>query len=149
MTERTSDRDPFFDPEEGPPPRKIEPWTRVTGHQIISRRRPEAWCKCGFWRAATSDSSSDEHLRTAWPVLVQKLDGETFEGHVGRVEKALAQAIHTEGELDIEAGIHEPIQPGHAFPTITPEMVAAGGRVDVLQHQLEELRHRYPGWRDR
>ena len=64
-----------LEPEQGPPPRAVEPWTRVVGHTVIDDDGRQ-FCSCG-WRRAAVDETVEDHLRSAWPVLVPRGEGET------------------------------------------------------------------------
>src|SRR4051794_29900370 len=38
-----------LDPEIGPPPRAVQPWTHVVGHEVIRRPPGRSFCSCGHW----------------------------------------------------------------------------------------------------
>jgi hypothetical protein len=76
----------------------------------------------------------DEHLRTSWPILVPRLEGETVEDHALRVHAELAEARAHRDRLDDEMD-----GSGEAIPVISEEQTDAGVRAAVLKNQYNEL----------
>src|ERR1700742_1681713 len=93
-----------LEPDRGNPPRTLYEWTRVEGHEVAGVERGRARCVCGESQPlhdllqpqvgtvrreltvgeiakvrATARAWRDEHLRTTWPILVPRLEGETVE----------------------------------------------------------------------
>lgn len=137
-------------PDSSPPPRQVMPWTRVPGHHVVGRLR--AFCECGAQPKDTDgthdpDEWREEHLRDAWPILVPRVEGETLEAWMGRISDRLVEASAREQALFDRDGLGFPIPPGGQFPTISAEYEAASDRVEILQHQLDEVRTRVVGRR--
>ena len=135
-------------PDETPPPRQVEPWTNVPGHEVIARPGRAAFCSCGQRQALDAGDVSasavaawrTEHLRTAWPVLVERVPGETLEDWMGRISREYVAASSVELDLAQAAGLADAVPPGGKFPLMTEEFMAASDRVEVVGHQLEEVR---------
>lgn len=131
-----------FEPDTGPPPRSIQPWTKVQGHVVTSS--PPFICKCG-WRAPrdASRGSVDEHLQEAWPLLVERMDADTFDTYRARLEQAHAAAVEDVRRLE-DAEDLRPIPPGGEYPIVSQELGEAEDRLAVLQHQLTDVNRRWP-----
>jgi hypothetical protein len=126
-----------------PPPRRVETWTHVPGHEVNARDSRISFCQCGAqqrrddeltaaaWRAA--------HLHEAWPVIVPRSPGEQLGAWMGRISEVLVAASQLELKLIEEDGGSRPIPPGGAYPVMSPEYMDASERVVVLQHQLDEV----------
>ncbi len=125
--------------EQGPPPRQVEPRTRVVGHVVVSGPR-RTFCSCGW--STTHEAAANavtQHLRTAWPILVAKDDGETVADWRERLVAAHAEALETRELLWQQHRMGDPIQSGHPFPLIPEDWAEADERVQVLEHQLAEM----------
>lgn len=131
-----------------PPPRRVEAWTNVPGHEVHASDGRTAFCQFGAqqrrddeltaaaWRAA--------HLHEAWPVLVPRSPGEQLGAWMGRISEVLVAASHLELKLFEEDGGSRPIPPGGAYPVMSRESMDASDRVVVLQHQLVEVQAKVP-----
>lgn len=127
--------DPFA-PSDGVPPRRVEPWTQITGHVVVANR-PQAFCSCGEraprdW-AGTGREWRDEHLRDAWPELVPRLEGESFEDWLDRIALEHSEALRA---------VAEPLRPlrdGQPIPVMSAADMAADDRLEVLEHQLNAV----------
>lgn len=126
-------------PDEGPPPRDVQLWTRVVGHVVV--RRPErTFCSCRWSHTgAGGDAAATEHLRTAWPILVPHQDGETHAEWRHRVAVAHAEAMGESERLWSEHRMDESVQPGRPFPLTPADRARADDRVEVLERQLADL----------
>lgn len=130
-----------LEPSVSPPPRPIEAWTHVPGHEVIARPGRHTFCSCGARAREGEDAQvwRTTHLREAWPILVPRLDGETYAHWMERVSDAHAAAARTElGEFEANGGARE-IAPGEPYPVISAAYEEASDRVLVLQHQLDEI----------
>lgn len=123
--------------DQGPPPRVVEPWTRVVGHTIV--RSADGFCECGWRRRAGEDETVEDHLRDAWPVLVPRRENEAHAAWRGRVAILHGEAVEAVARLWEQHGMGHPIQPGASFPVNPPEYDIAEDRVAVLERQLQEL----------
>lgn len=125
--------------DQGPPPRQVQPWTRVAGHVVVRGPR-RTFCSCR-WSDAGEDAEGAvaEHLRTAWPILVPRERGETERDWRNRVVAAHAEALEERELLWRQHRMGEPIRPGQPFPVIPDEWADADKRVAVLEHQLAEI----------
>lgn len=136
---------------EGPPPRQLALGSAVPGHDTVIQRRGAhqhaGTCTCG-WRSRLQTQPSAvislvaAHLAGAWPVLVAREEQEADASLLERIREALTAA---EAELNriVEADrLDKPVLAGEAFPVLSPEYMTATDRVEVLQHQLEELQAR-------
>jgi hypothetical protein len=133
---------PPLHPDAGPPPRHVEPWTRVVGHvPVRDPQRP--FCACG-WSAAGEDPQTavNTHLREAWPVLVPRLDGETHEQWRDRVAVEHAAALDARERAWDRNDMGRGIQPGERIPVTPDDYSAADTRAEVLEHQLTDLTER-------
>lgn len=133
-------------PDEGAPPRTVYEWTTVIGHNVTITTGPPARCACGEQqhRASTLRPHEwrEEHVRTAWPILVDRLQEEPLGDWHRRLITVLEDAYRAVEELDERLGLGEPIRQGEPYPVADDESVAAYQRVLVLEHQLEEVRRR-------
>lgn len=124
---------------------QVEPWTQVLGHAVIADR-PQAFCSCGARVPRDSEgvdrSWRQEHLAEAWPILVPRDGDEPHADWLTRVALQHSAAEQAEDELSRRLGLDRPVEPGQAFPVITPQYAAAGERVEVLEHQMSELRQK-------
>lgn len=132
-------------PDSGPPPRSVQPWTRVPGHQVISRIR--GFCQCGARQQARDNANFDdwriEHLGNAWPILVSRREAEDLESWMVRIADALLEAAAQEQEACRRDGLDEPVPPGGAFPVISEAHMSASDRVEVLEHQLQDVQAKF------
>lgn len=124
-----------LDPQEGPPPRHFDAWTRVVGHAPVrDRRRP--FCSCGWVAPGQGNAAAvAEHLRLAWPELVPRLDGEGREQWLDRVALLHVEALEDRERAWDRNGMDRPVQPGQAIPVIPQDWARADDRVQVLEHQ--------------
>ncbi len=125
--------------EVGPPPRAVSPSTRVQGHSpACDASRPA--CSCG-WQSGIDNGfqSIEEHLRTAWPVLVPRRPDELLDTWRGRVAARLDAATQERDDLWRKYNLGRPLQPGGATSTPSADYVAADELVQVLTWQLEEV----------
>lgn len=128
-----------------PPPRAVTSLTSVPGHKVELRSGRPASCECGGRQPGPSQDPlaptrwREEHLRSAWPVLIGRLEGEAVEGWLTRIHDAHAEASEAELRAFDRDGGSQPIPPGGKYPTISPEYVEASDRVEVLQHQMDEV----------
>jgi hypothetical protein len=51
-------------------------------------------------------------MSTAWPILDEKADDDTWQSHLARIEQALVEAKRVSNGLDDTAGVDRPVQPG-------------------------------------
>lgn len=128
-----------LDPDEGPPPRTVHPWTQVVGYLTV--RRPErSFCSCGWANGgARTGQRVEDHLREAWPILVPQEQGESRSAWRNRVAAAHSDALRERKALGSEHGMGNPIQPGQPFPVMTQDYVRADERVQVLEWQLDQI----------
>lgn len=124
-----------FEPDGGPPPRQVEPWTQVVGHKVI--RGTRTFCSCGW--SASEGESSDDHLANAWPVVLPRFVDETDRQWHARVASAHAEALETRERLWERDGHDGPIPPGGAFPVDSDELSRAEDLVTVLEWQLTQI----------
>ena len=99
-----------LEPDQGLPPRAVEPWTRVVGHTVVDNAGRQ-FCSCG-WRGAAVGATVEEHLRNAWPVLVARGEGQTRLAWRARVGIMHRQAVDESGQLGEKHRMSEPVQPG-------------------------------------
>lgn len=125
--------------EVGPPPRAVSPSTRVQGHNP-ARDASDPPCSCG-WRSSIANGfqSVDEHLRTAWPILIPRRAGEAVDSWRERVAAQLHAATQERDELWQKYDLGRPMQPGDTIPVLSADYVAADERVRVLSRQLEAI----------
>ena len=139
---------------DGVPPRHIEPWTQVSGHAVVANR-PQAFCACGEraprdWKG-TGREWREAHLREAWPILVPRQGDESYGSWLDRIALRHSEAVRAEDELYHQLGFDHPVEPGQPYPVITDEYAATGERVEVLKHQVDEVRaktNERKGWSD-
>lgn len=83
----------------GPPPRAVNPSTRVQGHTPArSPSRPA--CSCGWLSGIHNGFQGiEEHLCTAWPVLVPRLPDELFDTWRRRITAQLDAATQERDHL--------------------------------------------------
>lgn len=133
-------------PADGVPPRRVEPWTQVTGHVVVTDR-PQAFCSCNEraprdW-AGTGREWRDEHLREAWPELVPQREGETYDDWLSRI------AVEHGTTLDALIPDERPLRDGEPIPVMRAKDVALAERLEVLEHQLNAVQaklRRRNGW---
>lgn len=142
------------EPSECPPPRQVFEWTRVPGHVTVHPDSRPSFCSCGARQSAGDGRQPHEwredHLHDAWPILVPRLDNEPYEEWMNRISIEHAEAAQVEQQIAEELGIYKPIPPGGRIPTLTNDYMRANDRVEVLQHQLDEVRRKIvgrPDWR--
>jgi hypothetical protein len=109
-----------------PPPRQVEPWTRVPGHEVIGRPGRVPFCSCGERSDEAAGTTAEavstwrtEHLRNAWPVLVERGAGETLESWRSRISDAYVAASKDEHDVAQAAGMLDPVRPGGEYPLMT------------------------------
>lgn len=131
-------------PSGGPPPRKVEAWTTVPGHNF---GRTRAFCECGYQAPRDNSGTASEwrvqHLAEAWPVLVPRQPNESLGDWMARISDEYVAASQLETELFERDGHGRGLQPGEKIPTISSDYAAAMDRVAVLEHQLEDVRSRF------
>ncbi|HCB03184.1 MAG TPA: hypothetical protein PLZ93_05240 [Nocardioides sp.] len=149
------------EPDVGMPPRPIYEWTAVQGHHVSNVEKGRANCTCGRRQPrhdllarprvggtertlssaqvselrAASRAWRDTHLAEAWPILIERGEGETLEGLAARIETALELARSRREELAVDLHVAE----GEAFPVASEEELEAGTRAAVLKHQHQEV----------
>ncbi len=129
-----------LDPDEGPPPRAVHPWTQVAGHTYV-RRPGRSFCSCGWANdGPRTGQQIEDHLRDAWPILVPEEEGESRSAWRDRVVLAHANALQERERLWTEYGMGNPIEPGQPLPVMTQDYVRADERVQVLEWHLEQTR---------
>lgn len=131
-------------PDVGPPPRAVEPWTRVPGHVLnpglAGGRAGRPLCSCGW--TGPGDAPRDEqreHLRQAWPELLERLPDEKRLDWRARVALAHTEAQEEEERLWQAHRLYDGVRPGEPIPLVPAEVAAAGERVAVLEHQLQSI----------
>lgn len=129
-----------LDPDEGPPPRVVQPWTRVTGHVVTAGGR---FCSCG--RSSSSGEAAVAHIRDAWPLLVPKEDGEDLGTWRQRIAVAHGEALEERERIWQEHGMGEPTLPGQPLPSIPDAWARADDRVQVLEQQMIAIDTRRSG----
>jgi hypothetical protein len=143
VTVDVMNEDPL-EPSAGSPPRQVYPWTQVPGHDTVHPDRRPSFCSCGARQAADDGLTGREwraaHLQEAWPFLVPRLNGERYEDWMSRISTEHVAASLLEQQIGDELGLGKPIPEGGRFPVMTDEYMRAGDRVEVLQHQLDEVR---------
>lgn len=130
------------DPQVGPPPRVVEPWTCVAGHEIIRRPGGRSVCSCGQWAhegPGNHRAEVDEHKRTAWPILVPRLPDESRQDWQFRVTRARQEALLLRERIVARDGLDRPTLPGEPFPLLRPDYADAEDRIVVLEWQLERI----------
>ncbi len=126
-------------PQEGPPPRHVEPWTHVLGHVLVPNPK-RSFCSCGWSTSGTEvNAQVQAHLREAWPVLVPRLRGESFAQWRERVAVAHGQALEARERAWQKHRMGQPIQPGQPIPFIPQEYSRADEHVQVLEQQLADI----------
>jgi len=90
-------------------------------------------------------SISWAHLREAWPILVPRLGDEPYASWLNRIALQHSEAVRAEDELYHQLGLDQPVEPGQPYPVITDEYAVAGERVEVLKHQMDEVRAKTSG----
>ena len=105
----------------------------LLGAQIGPGRRHLTAAQVDEVRAAAR-TWRDDHLRTAWPILVPQLDRETVESHALRVRAELSAARALRDRLDREAE-----GPGDSIGVVSQEQMDIGVRAAVLKNQYNEL----------
>lgn len=139
---------------DGVPPRRVEAWTQVSGHVVVTDR-PRAFCSCGErsprdW-GGTGAEWRQQHLGEAWPILVPRADDESLGDWLNRIALEHSEAMRVEDRIGSRLGLDRPVEPGQPYPVITAEYAAAGERVEVLEHQLDVVRAKLierNGWTD-
>jgi len=126
-----------LEPDQGPPPRAVETWTRVVGHTVVDNAGRQ-FCSCG-WRGEAVGETVEDHLSNAWPVLVPRGEGETRSAWRARVAIMHGQAVDESGQLWENHRMGEPVRPGQPFAQNPDEYDAVEERVQVLERQLQEL----------
>jgi len=132
-----------LDPEIGPPPRNVQPWTHVAGHEVIRRPPGRSFCSCGHWSyegPGNHRAEVDEHIRTAWPILVPRLAGETRSDWRNRVARAHEEALLVREGFINRDGLDQPTRPGASFPLLSVDFSNADDVVTVLEWQLKQIR---------
>lgn len=125
--------------EVGPPPRAVSPSTRVQGHDP-TRDASKPFCSCGWQSGIVNGFQSvEEHLRTAWPVLVPRRPDELLDRWGERVAAQLDAAMRQRDALWRKYDLGRPVQPGGAPLILSPDYVAADELVQALTRQLEEI----------
>jgi hypothetical protein len=130
-----------LDPEDGPPPREVYPWTHVVGHVIVRVPGRRSFCDCGWSYTGEGDHrvQVDEHKRTAWPRLIPRLPDETRAQWRDRVAVAHDEALLAREALWVEERLDGPTPPGHAFAVPSTEYCRADDLVTVLEWQLSQI----------
>jgi hypothetical protein len=145
-------------PAEDTPPRQIDEWTSVRGHQVTIGNDARARCSCGSsqplsaQRSATAPDSPgrplkdlaqrrrtarawrNEHLAHAWPILVPPQEDESLEEHAVRIKKELAKAQAHRDELNRQLDLSQ-----DPIPVIERPHLDAGIRAAVLKQQYNEI----------
>lgn len=128
-------------PSTCPPPRRVEVWTTVPGHNVGKSR---AFCECGHQAPRDYGGTASEwrvqHLAEAWPVLVPRQPNESVGHWMDRTSDEYVAASQLETKLLERDGHGRGLQPGEKIPTISSDYAAAMDRVAVLEHQLEDIR---------
>ena len=134
-----------IEPSVSPPPRHVEPWTRVVGHQVnsspqsgIGPRGSAAFCSCGERQADDRPAQDwrEEHLANAWPILIPREADESLAQWRDRLVAALAQAQQDADPETSRLLAAMDVRPGQPYPVISDFDLRAEERVEVLQHQL-------------
>jgi hypothetical protein len=128
-----------MDPVMTPPPRMVEQWTRVEGHQVIgSSSQVASFCKCGESQKEPTIGVDwgREHLENAWPILVPRLQAETLEQWRSRlIAEVDAAAIAAAVEDEFNDRLIEVAEGVEIAPTDQLHM-AGHDLLAVLTHQL-------------
>ena len=144
------------EPANDTPPRPVNEWTAVKGHQVSNAETGRARCACGDSQprhdllrgrsvggsrgaltgeqvAAVRRAANEwrtAHLANAWPILVPRLDDETPDEHARRIVSELNEARASRDRLEREAERSDEV-----FPTADRGQLDAGVRAAVLKHQ--------------
>jgi hypothetical protein len=125
------------DPHVGPPPRNVQPWTRVEGHTVV-RGRERSFCSCGWdYRGSEQHRAVHDHVESAWPRLLPRLSGEGVREWRNRVAAAHERALLDRERIWREDGMGVATPPGHPYPVLSERYRQADDRVEVLQWQLD------------
>lgn len=132
-----------LEPSVGPPPRQVFEWTQVPGHVMVHPDRRPSFCGCGARQAADDERKPREwraaHLHDSWPVLVPREENEPYAEWMNRISAAYVAASAVEQKVAEELGIGKPVPEGGRIPVMTDDYMRASDRVEVLQHQLDEV----------
>jgi hypothetical protein len=111
----------------------VQPPHDLIGSRFRQERRQLTSAQAAAIRA-DAQAWRDDHLRTTWPILVQRVDGETPDSHARRVKAQLSVARALRERLIDEADRHQaPIS------LISEEQIEVGVRAAVLKNQYNEL----------
>jgi len=147
-----------YDPDDRPPPRPVNAWTNVIGHDLIAADQAGAYCACGarpkLGDAANTDDAAlhrevgawwDRHRAEAWPILLPRRQNEQVRDHYTRLREEALKADAASLEAEMKSMPKGGIQAGQAYPRATEGETTLRDRADCIRHQLDHLTSRHPG----